>query len=58
MILPKIIMKRTGIDERDILAVEVKDGAIILRPLKPRVVNVDNRMVEEIPEEEKIETGK
>ncbi|MGC9186802.1 MAG: AbrB/MazE/SpoVT family DNA-binding domain-containing protein [Fervidicoccaceae archaeon] len=53
LILPKVLRESVGIEEGDVLVAEVKDGAIVLRPLKPKVVEIDRRMVEEILEEEK-----
>ncbi|MGB9726481.1 MAG: AbrB/MazE/SpoVT family DNA-binding domain-containing protein [Fervidicoccaceae archaeon] len=53
LILPKVLRESVGLEEGDVLIAEVKDGAIVLRPLKPKVVEIDRRMVEEILEEEK-----
>ncbi|MGC8997752.1 MAG: AbrB/MazE/SpoVT family DNA-binding domain-containing protein [Fervidicoccaceae archaeon] len=53
LILPKVLRESVGVEEGDVLVAEVKDGAIVLRPLKPKVVEIDRRMVEEILEEEK-----
>ncbi|PNV81169.1 MAG: AbrB family transcriptional regulator [Fervidicoccus sp.] len=53
LILPKVLRESVGVEEGDVLVAEVKDGAIVLRPLKPKVVEIDRRIVEEILEEEK-----
>ncbi len=53
LILPKTIRLRAGIEENSEVLVEVKGDMIILRPLKPRVVNAD--MVKKIIGEEKRE---
>ncbi|MGB9830953.1 MAG: AbrB/MazE/SpoVT family DNA-binding domain-containing protein, partial [Fervidicoccus fontis] len=35
LILPKVLRESVGVEEGDVLVAEVKDGAIVLRPLKP-----------------------
>ena len=55
LILPKAIRLRAGIEENSEVLVEVKGDMITLRPLKPRVVNVNADMVKRIIEEEKRE---
>ena len=52
IIIPKEIREKLGISENDILIADIKDGELILRPLKPKIVRVDPKLVEEILEEE------
>ncbi len=55
LILPKALRTRVGIEENSEVLVEVKGDAIILRPLKPKVVDVDTDTIKKIVEEEKRE---
>ena len=52
IILPKRIREALGIDEGDEVIVEVNDGELIMRALKPEVVDVDPKLVEKILREE------
>jgi len=52
IILPKDVREKLGIKENDILLGEMKSGELVLRPLKPKIVRVDPKMVEEILKEE------
>ncbi|MEM3692612.1 MAG: AbrB/MazE/SpoVT family DNA-binding domain-containing protein [Candidatus Bathyarchaeia archaeon] len=51
LILPKSLRKAAGIAEGEV-AVEAREGEIVIRPLRPRVVDVDPRIVEELLSEE------
>ncbi|PVU76502.1 AbrB family transcriptional regulator [Sulfolobus islandicus] len=52
IILPKDVREKLGIKENDILLGEMKGGELVLRPLKPKIVRVNPKMVEEILKEE------
>jgi len=52
IILPKDAREKLGIKENDILLGEMKGEELVLRPLKPKIVRVDPKMVEEILKEE------
>lgn len=52
IILPKEIREKLNISENDILIADIKDGELILRPLKPKIVRVNPKVVEEILKEE------
>ena len=52
LILPKALRKTIGINEGEVLA-EAKEDMIIIKPLKPKVVKIDQRVVEELLSEEK-----
>ncbi|MCD6324081.1 MAG: AbrB/MazE/SpoVT family DNA-binding domain-containing protein [Desulfurococcales archaeon] len=58
LILPKAIREAAGLREGSDLLVEVKDGALVLRPLEPAVVDVDPKFVEEVLREERGEWGR
>ncbi|MBS7611241.1 AbrB/MazE/SpoVT family DNA-binding domain-containing protein [Candidatus Bathyarchaeota archaeon] len=51
LILPKSLREVAGIGEGEV-AVEAREGEIVIRPLKPRIVDIDHRIVEEILGEE------
>jgi len=55
LVLPKALREHIGVEEGDELIAEAVGGSIVLRPLKPRVVDVDAERVEEIVLEEKRE---
>jgi len=55
LILPKALREQVGIEEGDEVVAEVIGESIVLKPLKPRVVDVDVRKVHEIIREEKKE---
>lgn len=55
LILSKALREQVGIKEGDELIVEVIGESIVLRSLKPRVVDADVREVHEIVREEKRE---
>ncbi|MBB5253720.1 AbrB/MazE/SpoVT family DNA-binding domain-containing protein [Sulfurisphaera ohwakuensis] len=52
VILPKEIREKLGVSENDILIADIKDGELILRPLKPKIVRVNPIVVEEILKDE------
>lgn len=52
VILPKDVRVKLGINENDILIADVRDDELVLRPLKPKIVRVDPKLVEEILKEE------
>lgn len=51
VILPKALRQAAGISEGDILA-EAGPGFVVLKPLKPREVDVDSSLVEQLLREE------
>ncbi|WP_053240527.1 AbrB/MazE/SpoVT family DNA-binding domain-containing protein [Pyrobaculum islandicum] len=53
--LPKALREEVGIKEGEEVVAEVVGGAIVLRPLKPRVVDVSPEEVENAVKEEKEE---
>jgi len=53
IILPKDVREKPGIKENDILIGEIKGRELVLRPLKPKIVRVDPKVVEEVLREEK-----
>jgi len=55
IVLPKAFRERVGIEEGGEVLAEVVGDAIVLKPLKPRVVDVDPRTVETILAEERRE---
>ena len=52
LILPKEIREKAGIEEDSEVIVEVKNNSIIIKPLKPKVVRVDPKIIEELLREE------
>ena len=52
LILPKRIRERVGIEENSDVIVEIKNGSLIIRPLRPKVVKIDPKTVEELLREE------
>ncbi len=52
LILPKGLRERLGVDEGDELVAEASNGALFLRPLKPKVVDIDPKLVEGLLAEE------
>ncbi len=55
IILPKSLREKAGIREGEEVLAEVVDDTIVLRSLKPRVVNIDPSVVEKIIMEERRE---
>nr|WP_240938837.1 AbrB/MazE/SpoVT family DNA-binding domain-containing protein [Metallosphaera hakonensis] len=59
IILPKDVREKLDIKENDILLGEIKGEELILRPLKPKIVRVYPKVVEEaLKEEEEAERRK
>lgn len=52
LILPKKIREKVGINENDEVIVEVEKDKLILRVLKPKVVDVDPSLVKKLLREE------
>ena len=52
IILPKRLREEAGISEGDEVIVEVEKGKLVMRVLKPRVVDVDPGLVEKLLREE------
>jgi len=52
LILPKSVREEAGISEGDEVVVEVEEGRLVLRVLKPKVVDVDPGLVEKLLREE------
>ncbi|MEM2739986.1 MAG: AbrB/MazE/SpoVT family DNA-binding domain-containing protein, partial [Candidatus Bathyarchaeia archaeon] len=58
LILPKSLREAAGIGEGEVSA-EARDGEIVIKPLKPRVVDIDHQAIRELlGEEEKLEEEK
>jgi len=56
LILPKKLREAVGFEEGDEVIAEVVGDSLVLRALKPKVVNVDPKFVEELLEwEDKFE---
>ncbi len=55
LILPKVLRESVGIEEESEVVAEVIGDSIVVKPLKPRVVDVDPEEVRRIVEEEKKE---
>ena len=52
LILPKKLRESLNIEEGDELLAEVSEGVLILKPFKPKIVDVDPSPVEKILSEE------
>ncbi len=52
LILPKKIRGLAGLKEGDEVIAEVVDDSIILRPLRPKVVDVNPKLVKDLLDEE------
>ena len=52
IILPKDVREKLDIKENDVLLGEIRGGELVLRPLKPKIVRVDPKVVEEALKEE------
>ncbi|ADM27960.1 transcriptional regulator/antitoxin, MazE [Ignisphaera aggregans DSM 17230] len=53
IVLPKAFREKIGIEEGDEVLVEVVNDTIVLKPLKPRIVDIDPNMVSSILAEER-----
>ncbi len=52
LILPKKLREEVGLREGDEVVVETRDNTIIMKPLRPLIVDVDPKLVDEILKEE------
>ena len=52
LILPKKLREKVGISEGDEVIVEVEKDRLVMRVLKPRVVDIDPGLVEKLLREE------
>ena len=52
LIIPKKIREEAGIQEGDELVLEAKKGELLIRTLKPKVVDVDPKIIDELLREE------
>ena len=52
VILPKDVREKLDIKENDVLLGEIRGGELVLRPLKPKIVRVDPKVLEEAIKEE------
>ena len=52
LIIPKKLREISGIQEGDEVLVEAREGIIKITPLKPKIVDIDSKLVEEILREE------
>ncbi|MEM2850066.1 MAG: AbrB/MazE/SpoVT family DNA-binding domain-containing protein [Candidatus Bathyarchaeia archaeon] len=52
LILPKPLREAAGIGEGEV-SVETKEGEIVIRPLKPKVVDIDPEIIENLLGEER-----
>lgn len=59
LILPKKLREKIGINEGDNVIVEVREDMLIIRPLKPKIVDIDVSLLEKLLSEEfRLETQK
>ena len=52
LILPKKLRESLNVGEGDELLAEVSEGVLILKPFKPKIVDVDPSLIEKILSEE------
>jgi len=52
LILPKKLREKAGINEGDNVIVEVRENMLIIKPLKPKIVDIDVSLLEELLREE------
>jgi AbrB family looped-hinge helix DNA binding protein len=52
VVLPKRLREAVGIEEGGEVIAEVVEGRLVIRPLKPKVVDVDLELVEQLLREE------
>ncbi|MEM2564308.1 MAG: AbrB family transcriptional regulator [Candidatus Bathyarchaeia archaeon] len=52
LILPKSLREAAGIGEGEV-SVEAREGEIVIKTLKPRVVDIDPQIIEELLSEER-----
>lgn len=58
LILPKAVREAAGLKEGSEVLAEVRGDSVILRPLEPRVVDVDPALVDKVLREERGEWGR
>jgi len=59
VIIPKKLREVLGIKEGDELIAEASGGALVMRPFKPKIVEIDPNLVEKmLSEESKLEREK
>ncbi len=54
IILPKSLREALSVKEGDELLAEVKDGKLVIKPLRPKIADVDPEAVERLLREERI----
>lgn len=52
LILPKSLRRESGVDEGDEVIVEVSEGVITIKPLRPKIVDVDPEIIDRLLKEE------
>ena len=52
MRLPKQLLREVDLKEGDEVIVEVKDNTLIIKPLKPKIVDIDMEIIEHLLREE------
>ena len=52
LIIPKKLRDASGIHEGDEVIVEAKDNMLIIRPLKPKIVDIDPGVIDKLLAEE------
>ncbi len=55
LVLPKALRESIGIEENSEVIAEVVDNSIVIKPLRPRIVEIERDRVEEIIREERRE---
>ncbi len=50
--LPKQLLREVDLKEGDEVIVEVKDNTLIIKPLKPKIVDIDMEIIEHLLREE------
>jgi AbrB family looped-hinge helix DNA binding protein len=48
IILPKELRVRAGIEENSEVIAEIVDNGVLLRPLKPVIVRIDEKVIDEL----------
>jgi len=50
--LPKQLLREVDLKEGDEVIVEVKDNTLIIKPFKPKIVDIDMEIIEHLLREE------
>ena len=50
--LPKQLLREVDLKEGDEVIVEVEDNTLIIKPLKPKIVDIDMEIIEHLLQEE------